>query len=310
MVFCIIGLVIFGILGIFSAKYRVYFKESLRCISRQIVLKPCDTDFDNKMKAKITAKIMKISPALSKFVFKRFLVITWIFIVLLFISIGMVVLGVFNWVVYQNCNGPDSSEFCVFNIDSTSASSSVEGCVDPTAIRSLGPAGPGQGHPSIGSDDLNITVTEFGCYTCKYTKKAEPIVKEMLQKYGDKIRFVYRPFPIPSHNNSRSIAEASYCAWEQGSDSFWTYHNALFENQERLADNATLFELADRLLDSEEFKKCFEERRYSNKVTENYNDGINAGIYGTPTLYVNERYVVGPKSLGDIENLIIEEMKG
>ena len=59
MVFCIVAVVVFGILGIFSAKYRGYFKESLHCIKRTAMLKPCDTEFDQKMKAKITAGPVK-----------------------------------------------------------------------------------------------------------------------------------------------------------------------------------------------------------------------------------------------------------
>ncbi len=304
MVFCIIGLVVFGILGIFSGKYRTYFKESLRCIGRQMILKPCDTDFDNKMKAKITAKLMRVSPALSKFVFKRFLLITWIFIVLLFASIAMIGFGVYNWYAYGNCNGPDSDEFCLFNIDSIEASGSIEGCVDPTAVRHVNPIGPGEGHPYIGPEDANITLVEFGCFTCKYTKRAEPLAKEALEKYNEEIKLVFRPFPIPSHNNSLAVAEASYCAWEQGSEKYWTYHDLLFANQEKLYMNSTLFTLAQDALNESQFKQCFDERRYASKVAENYQEGIDANIYGTPTFFVNDSYTVGPKTLGDLEKLL------
>src|SRR3989344_143112 len=170
MVFCIAGIIIFGILGIFSAKYRYYFRESLHCIKRQALLRPCDTEFDNKMKAKITGNLMKVSPALSKFVFKRFVIISWIFIIMLFASIAMMGAGVYSWWAYGNCNGPDSSEFCIFNLDSTTISQGDESCVDPSIARELLPAGPGEGHPFIGYENSSITVVEFGCYACQYTK--------------------------------------------------------------------------------------------------------------------------------------------
>ncbi|MDI6721373.1 MAG: thioredoxin domain-containing protein [Candidatus Aenigmarchaeota archaeon] len=308
MVFCIIGIVIFGILGIFSAKYRTYFRESLHCISRQIVLKPCDTEFDNKMKAKISGKIMRISPSLSRFVHKRFALLSWVFIILMISSIAMIGAGVYNWWAYGNCNGPDSSEFCVFNIDTASVSESDDSCTDPSLKRELLPLGPGQGNPSVGPENAKVTVVEFGCYACKYTKKTEPIVKEMLKKYEGKIRFVYRVFPLPNHNGSRVAAEASYCAWEQKHE--WKYHDLIFENQKNLTRKKFIELASIESLNVDMFTKCFDESKYAAKIDENYDEGISAGIYGTPTFFIGQKSVVGPKSLDDLARLIDEEMKG
>ena len=103
MVFCIVGLVVFGILGLFSAKYRDYFHESFRCVFRMAMLKPCDTDFDQKMKAKITTKLMKVSPALANFNYKHFGKISIVFVVMMFISFGLFLGGIYNYVLYGNC---------------------------------------------------------------------------------------------------------------------------------------------------------------------------------------------------------------
>ena len=307
MVFCIIGIVIFGILGIFSAKYRYYFRESLHCIRRQAMLKPCDTEFDNKMKAKITANLMKVSPFVSRIVFRRFALISWIFVIMLFASIAMTGAGVYNWWAYGNCNGPESSEFCIFNLDSTSVSQGDESCVDPTLARDLLPVGPGTGNPFTGPGDAKVTVTEFGCYACAYTKKTEPIVKEMLRKYEDRIRFVFRVFPLPNHEGSRIAGEASYCAWEQRQD--FTYHDKIFSIQDNLAKEK-LTELASDLgLDTEAFSQCLEEGRYAEKVEENRNDGMQSGIYGTPTFFIGNKYVVGPTGFRELERIIEEELK-
>ncbi len=307
MVFCIAGIIIFGILGIFSAKYRYYFREALHCMKRQALLRPCDTEFDNKMKAKITGNLMKVSPSLSRFVFRRFVLISWIFVIMLFASIAMTGAGVYNWWAYGNCNGPDSSEFCIFNLDSTSISQGNESCVDPSVARELLPAGPGEGNPSIGDGNASVTVVEFGCYACQYTKKTEPIVKEMLRKYEGKIRFVFRVFPLPSHEGSRIAGEASYCAWEQRQD--FAYHDMIFTIQNDLTKER-LTELASQSgLDADAFSLCLDEGRYADKVEENHQDGIASGIYGTPTFFINERYIVGPKSLWDIERIINEELK-
>lgn len=113
MVFCIIGLVIFGFLGIFSAKYRAYAKEAWRCFTRQITLRPCDTAFDKKMKAKISGKLMKISPFLSRFAYKYFALFSWSMVIMLVVSVYWMVSGFYNLSVYGTCD-PHSTT-CVFN---------------------------------------------------------------------------------------------------------------------------------------------------------------------------------------------------
>lgn len=112
MVFCIVGFVVFGILAVFSAKYRTYFRETVRCITRQITLRPCDTQFDEKMKSKISAKLIGISPKLAGLVYKRFSIISWIFLILTIISIVLIAQTAYNLAVYGTCD-PQTGN-CVF----------------------------------------------------------------------------------------------------------------------------------------------------------------------------------------------------
>jgi hypothetical protein len=116
MVFCIVGFAMFGIIGIFSAKYRRYFRESLHCIRRQMVLKACDTQFDQEMKAKISANASKASPAFGKFILRRFALLSWILLIIMLAGTAAVVLGVYNYIAYGNCNGQASQESCVLNV--------------------------------------------------------------------------------------------------------------------------------------------------------------------------------------------------
>lgn len=114
MVFCIIGIVIFGILGIFSAKYRNYFKEAIKCTVETATLRPCTTGFDKKMQMKISTKLSKVNRKLGNFVFKNFQAISVIFVALMIASLALVGIGVYNWVVFGNCNGPQGGD-CVLN---------------------------------------------------------------------------------------------------------------------------------------------------------------------------------------------------
>lgn len=117
MVVCIIAFVVLAFMGIFSAKYRTYAKESGRCVFRMATLRPCDTDFDQKVKSKITTKLMTKSPKAAGFVYKRFNVISWIFVIIFFISIALTASAVYNLAVYGTCD-PYTGD-CIFATDPT-----------------------------------------------------------------------------------------------------------------------------------------------------------------------------------------------
>ncbi len=112
---CLIALVVFAVLGIFSAKYRDYAREAFDCVFRRLTLRKCQTSFDKKMKMKLTGKIMKQNPKAGGFVFKHFEAISWIFTLLMFLSLAYSAVSIYNFVVYNNCEGPDAIGPCVYN---------------------------------------------------------------------------------------------------------------------------------------------------------------------------------------------------
>ncbi len=104
MVICIIAIIVFGFLGIFSAKYRTYAKESLRCVARMATLRPCESNFDQKVKSKIVSGLMKRHEGMAKFVFKHFVILSWIFTIAMIASIILVVIGIYNFLIYGSCD--------------------------------------------------------------------------------------------------------------------------------------------------------------------------------------------------------------
>lgn len=109
MVVCFIALFVFGFLAIFSARYRPFAKEAFNCVFKRMTLRKCDTGFDKKLKAKITGKLMAKNPRFGAFVYKRFEAISWIFTFILIVSLVYSAIGIYNIVVYNNCNGPGST---------------------------------------------------------------------------------------------------------------------------------------------------------------------------------------------------------
>jgi hypothetical protein len=114
---CLIALVVFAFLGIFSAKYRRWAREAFDCVSRRLTLRPCRTEFNQKVRAKITSKLMKRHSGTAKFTLKHFESISWVFTVVLIVSLLVTVSGAYNLAVYGTCD-PLNPEACVFNQES------------------------------------------------------------------------------------------------------------------------------------------------------------------------------------------------
>jgi len=102
MVICIVALVVFSILGVFSASYRKIAKEAFSCIMNMLVFKPCTTKFDEKIKSRLTIKLMKV-PSLARFFYKNFKILSWIFTITFFASMFYSAYGIYNLVVYGSC---------------------------------------------------------------------------------------------------------------------------------------------------------------------------------------------------------------
>lgn len=102
MVICIVALVVFAILGIFSTHYRKLAKEAFTCVMRMLVFQPCTTKLDEKIKSKVTSKLMKMPP-LARFFYKNFKIISWIFTISFFASLIYSLYGIYNLIVYGTC---------------------------------------------------------------------------------------------------------------------------------------------------------------------------------------------------------------
>ena len=131
-----------------------------------------------------------------------------------------------------------------------------------------------------------VTLVEYGDYECPYCGAAYPIIKEVQARMGDRLRFVFRNFPIAtSHPHAEQAAEAAEAAAVQGR--FWEMHDLLYENQKRL-DDQDLRGYAEQLtLDGDLFDRELAEHVHAARVHEDFMSGVRSGVNGTPTFYVN-----------------------
>ena len=130
------------------------------------------------------------------------------------------------------------------------------------------------------------TLVQYGDYECPYCGAAYPIIKEVQARMGERMRFVFRNFPITtSHPHAERAAEAAEAAAAQGK--FWEMHDLLYENQARLRDEDLHAYAAKLELDVEQFDRDLAEHVHAPRVREDFMGGVRSGVNGTPTFYVN-----------------------
>jgi len=143
-----------------------------------------------------------------------------------------------------------------------------------------------------GNPDATITLVEYSDFECPFCKRFHPTVKKLIENNGGKVNWVYRHFPLAFHNpGAQTQAEASECAAEiGGNDAFWRYSDLIYSRTRSNGNGFPvdgLVPLAKEIgLDTVAFKKCLDSGRMTARVAEDYEDGIKAGITGTPGVIV------------------------
>lgn len=168
----------------------------------------------------------------------------------------------------------------------------------------------------LGNPDAPVTVVEFGDYQCpfcaRFFKEVEPNLREEYIKTG-KVKMIYRDFAFLGPE-SIDAAMASQCAAEQ--KNFWGYHDALFaaESLDGQEHNGNLSEqlfktIASGLgLDRTRFDACLSSQKYFKEIEKDYNDGVAAGVRGTPATFVNGKLLSGAAAYASFKNLIEEAL--
>ena len=162
------------------------------------------------------------------------------------------------------------------------------------------------GRPSLGGDAVApVTLVEFSDYECSYCKRTEPVIRQILEIYGDQVRFVYRDFPLKMHRNARPASLAARCAEDQ--DAFWLYHERLMESSK--LNEEVYRRIADGLsLDRAAFDDCLAAESFTAAIDRDIADGKSAGVSSTPVFFVNGRRISGAKPLATFRELIDAEL--
>jgi protein-disulfide isomerase len=161
--------------------------------------------------------------------------------------------------------------------------------------------------PAKGPANAPVTIVEFSDFQCPYCSRLIPSIQEVEKKYGDKVRLVFRQYPLPMHPNAQKAAEASLCANDQGK--FWQLHDAMFSNQNALAVDQLKAKAAELGLNADKFNKCLDSGEKVAIVQADQKDGLAAGVNGTPAMFINGRFLNGAVPVDQITTVIDDELR-
>ena len=160
-----------------------------------------------------------------------------------------------------------------------------------------------------GNQEATVTIVEFSDFQCPFCKSATATVKQVVDKYAGKVKWVFRDFPIAAlHPAAPKAHEAARCAAEQGK--FWEYHDLLFERSPRQAPDELKQYAQELKLDGPAFAQCLDSGKQQAGITRDIEEGTRLGVTGTPTFFVNGRELVGAQPLTAFQKIIESELSG
>jgi protein-disulfide isomerase len=163
------------------------------------------------------------------------------------------------------------------------------------------------GDPVRGLANARVTIVEFSDFQCPYCSIAAPQVLSLVDRYPKDVRVVFKQFPLDMHRQARMAAEASLAAHAQGK--FWPMHDRMFAHFRQLTRENILRWAAESGLDNARFAADLESHKYAAKVEQELNEGMNAGVMGTPSFFINGKRYNGAMQPEIVAPIIEAELK-
>lgn len=161
--------------------------------------------------------------------------------------------------------------------------------------------------PSKGPANAPVTIVEFSEFQCPFCARVNPAFAQVMETYGDKVRIVFRQFPLDFHQHAQKASEASLCAADQGK--FWELHDAMFANQNALGVDQIKAKAVELGLDAAKFNACVDSGEKAAVIAQDKRDGEAAGVTGTPGIFINGRFINGAVPFAELAEVIEDELR-
>jgi protein-disulfide isomerase len=157
-----------------------------------------------------------------------------------------------------------------------------------------------------GAQNAPVTVVLYSDFQCPFCARARSTVEDLTARYKEKVRVVFRNYPLPMHTDAGLAAEAALCAHEQGQ--FWQMHDALFAHQNALSPADLRRYAGDIGLKEPSFSECLASRRHEKTWQATTRQASDLGIVSTPTFLVNGRLVAGAVPMSVLAEIVDDEL--
>jgi len=164
----------------------------------------------------------------------------------------------------------------------------------------------GKGAPGFGPDNAKVTIVEFSDFQCPYCARAAEVVHKIKERYADRVRFVFRQFPLPMHGDAHLAAEAALAAQRQGK--FWEFHDLLFANQQALSRESLEGYARQVKLNLGELQHSLDGQTEKAAVDADVSLGEGVQVNGTPTVFINGKRVANPTDFEPVAKQIDEAL--
>ncbi|HEX8796055.1 MAG TPA: thioredoxin domain-containing protein [Polyangiaceae bacterium] len=163
--------------------------------------------------------------------------------------------------------------------------------------------------PVLGNPNALVTIVEWSDFQCPFCSKVEPVLKAIRDKYGDKVRLVWRNEPLPFHNRAEPCAEAAMeVRAEKGDKGFWAMHDALFANQKSQADDDLVKYATDVGASGDKVRDAIANHTHKKEIDADNEMATDYQAQGTPNFFINGRHLVGMAPEEKFDKIIDEEI--
>lgn len=173
--------------------------------------------------------------------------------------------------------------------------------------------------PFLGPVNAKVVIIEFSDFQCPFCRSfwretLSQVKKEYIDS-GKSVKFVYRDFPLSFHPMAQKYAESAQCARDQ--NKFWPMHDKIFEEQEKFGGGTvSAYGIQDIKnwaleigLNGQTFNQCLDSGKYASEVKKDFDDGVAAGVGGTPTFFINGKSLIGSQPFESFKTIIDQELQ-